>query len=80
MEWCLLPTRRVAALLTASRPLAVQIIIGSQLHYPGVNMGEVKEADVGKDQTAIFIAAGIYGAFVLGCGVRFGWLLKKRRS
>lgn len=43
-------------------------------------MGEVKEADVGKDQTAIFIAAGIYGAFVLGCGIRFGWLLKKRRS
>lgn len=55
------------------------IVLAAKLDYRGVSLNEVAESQIGEDQTAMYIAAGCYGAFVAGCGARFAFLLIKSR-
>ena len=37
-------------------------------------MGEIRAEDISKDRSHIFGAAACYLAFVIGCGIRWGFL------
>lgn len=55
-------------------------ICGACLSYSGINMGEIKDSDMKKDRTHIFIAAALYLCFVIGCGIRWGFLQHVKKT
>ena len=55
-------------------------ILGAFLNYSGINMGEIRDEDISKDRKHVFGAAGIYLAFVLGCGIRWAYLQRMKKT
>ena len=56
------------------------IILGAFVSYRGINMGEIKEDDIPETRGHMFGAAGLYLAFVLGCGARFIFLQRQKKT
>ncbi|KAH3745596.1 hypothetical protein Pelo_12998 [Pelomyxa schiedti] len=51
------------------------VVLAAKLDYRGVSLNEIDESDMAGARKAMYIAAGCYGLFVVGCGLRFAYLL-----
>lgn len=60
--------------------VVILFTLGSLLSYHGVSLGKIKKEDIGKDRTHVFIAGAIYAAFAIGCGARWIYLMRVKKT
>ena len=60
--------------------VVILFTLGSLLGYHGVSLGKIKKEDISKDRLHVYLAGMFYGFFVIGCGARWIYLMKVKKT